>query len=191
MGSFSTALSGLTANTTALDVVGDNLANMNTQGFKGNVIEFEDAMAQATASLQIGDGVGSTLTGAQLHAGHHSNHQRTTGRGHPGQRLFRHAGQLGEHGVYTRDGSFTLNAAGQLVTNTGALVQGWNAVNGAVNPSGPLAAITVPLLSAQAPVATQNMSLNANLDASAATGDDVFGSDSGGGFAGRNTHAGQ
>ncbi len=61
MGSFSTALSGLTANTTALSVVGDDLANMNTQGFKCEPVQFEDAMAQATQSLQIGDGVGATL----------------------------------------------------------------------------------------------------------------------------------
>lgn len=169
MGSFSTALSGLTANTTALDVVGDNLANMNTQGFKGNVTEFEDAMAQATASLQIGDGVGSTLTVRNFEQG---TIQTTSG---PLDAAIQGNGffvtqDSSANTVYTRDGSFTLNAAGQLVTNTGALVQGWNAVNGAVNPSGPLAAITVPLLSAQAPVATQNMSLNANLDASAATG---------------------
>src|SRR5580698_7448481 len=62
MSSYNTALSGLLANSTALNVVGDNLANMNTQGFKSNDILFEDAMQQATQGLQIGEGVGSTTT---------------------------------------------------------------------------------------------------------------------------------
>ena len=51
MSSFSTALSGLQANTNALNVVGDNLANMNTQGFKSNGILFEDAMQQSMPYL--------------------------------------------------------------------------------------------------------------------------------------------
>jgi flagellar hook protein FlgE len=62
MSSFSTPLSGLLANEQALSVVSDNIANSNTQGFKSNSVLFEDAMNQASSSLQIGAGVGRTLT---------------------------------------------------------------------------------------------------------------------------------
>src|SRR5258708_16777506 len=69
MSSFSTALSGLRADTTALNVVGDNLANLNTQAFKSNSVLFNDAMTQATASLQVGSGVASTNTRRNLAQG--------------------------------------------------------------------------------------------------------------------------
>ena len=62
MSSFSTPLSGLIANEQALNVVSDNIANSNTQGFKSNSVLFEDAINEASAALQIGAGVGSTLT---------------------------------------------------------------------------------------------------------------------------------
>src|SRR5271163_4503806 len=62
MSSYYTALSGLLANSTALDVVGNNLANMNTQGFKSDTTLFEDEMSAANASLQVGGGVQQTLT---------------------------------------------------------------------------------------------------------------------------------
>ena len=46
----------------ALNVISDNIANSNTQGFKSNSVLFQDAMNTASASLQVGAGVGSTLT---------------------------------------------------------------------------------------------------------------------------------
>ncbi len=73
--------------------------------------------------------------------------------------------------MYTRDGSFNLNSSGQMITSSGALVQGWMATNGVVNASGATGPITVPLLSSQPPVPTANMSLDANLNASAAKND--------------------
>ncbi len=170
MGSFSTALSGLTANTTALDVVGDNLANMNTQGFKANSIEFEDAMNQASASLQVGDGIGSTTTVRNFAQGTIQTTSGPLDAAIQGNGFFVAQNASGNT-MYTRDGSFNLSATGQLETSTGGLVQGWNATNGVVNASGALTGITIPLLSSQPPTATQNMTLNANLNAAAVKGD--------------------
>jgi flagellar hook-basal body protein len=62
MSSFSIPLSGMLASEQALNVVSDNIANSNTQGFKSSSVLFEDAMNEASASLQVGAGVGSTLT---------------------------------------------------------------------------------------------------------------------------------
>ncbi len=171
MGSFFTALSGLTADTTALDVVGNNLANMNTQGFKSSDVTFEDAMNQATASLQIGSGVATTNTNTNFTQGNIESTGQPLDLAIQGNGFFVVQDPSTNQTEYTRDGSFQLNAQGQLVTATGDLVQGWMATNGAVNPSGATTGITVPLLTPLPPAATQNMSITANLDASAAVGD--------------------
>ena len=56
--SFSTALSALNATATAVDVVGNNLANLNTPGFKTNVVYFRDLVTQS-----LGAGLGETQFG--------------------------------------------------------------------------------------------------------------------------------
>ncbi len=170
MGSFFTALSGLNADTTALDVVGNNLANMNTQGFKYSSVTFEDAMNQATASLQIGSGVATTNTNTNFNQGNIESTGQPLNLAIQGNGFFAVQDPSTNQIEYTRDGSFNLNSQGQLVTETGDLVQGWMAANGVVNPSGPTVGITVPLLTPLPPVPTANMSLTANLDASAPVG---------------------
>jgi len=169
MSSFSTPLSGLLADEQALNVIGDNIANMNTQGFKSNDVLFEDAMNQASASLQIGAGVGSTLTERDFTQGTVQSTGGATDAAIQGSGFFVLQNSSGGT-TYTRDGSFSLNSSGQLVTQTGELVEGWSAVNGVVNTSGAVAPLTLPSIASQAPTPTANMSLTANLDASAAVG---------------------
>ena len=168
MGSFLTALSGLSASTTALDVVGNNLANMNTQGFKSSSVSFEDAMNEANASLQVGGGVAATNTSTNFSQGNLESTGQPLDIAIQGNGFFVVQDPSSSQTQYTRDGSFSLNAQGQLQTATGDLVQGWMATNGTVNPSGATSAITVPLLTPLPPAATQNISLSANLDANAA-----------------------
>ena len=170
MSSYSTALSGLLANTTALNVVGDNLANMNTQGFKADAVGFETAMNEATASLQIGAGVGATNTTRNFTQGNIQSTGGAMDAAIQGNGFFVVQDPAGDT-KYTRDGTFNLNSSGQMITSSGALVQGWMATNGVVNASGATGPITVPLLSSQPPVPTANMSLDANLNASAAKND--------------------
>src|SRR6267154_810108 len=50
--SFSTALSALNATATAVDVVGNNLANLNTPGFKTNVVYFRDLVTQSLGAAK-------------------------------------------------------------------------------------------------------------------------------------------
>ena len=70
MTSFSTALSALNATSTAVDVVGNDLANLNTSGFKAEDVEFSDLMSQALGAAgsgsQVGLGVGVPTTKAQF-----------------------------------------------------------------------------------------------------------------------------
>ncbi len=169
MSSYATALSGLLANTTALDVVGDNLANMNTQGFKSNSVLFQDAIDQANTNLQEGQGVEASETERNFSQGTLQTTGGPLDAAVQGNGFFVVQSSAGNT-MYTRDGSFSLNSSGQLVDTDGDQVQGWMATNGAVSPSGPTTAITVPLLASQPPSATANMTLSANLNAATATG---------------------
>jgi flagellar hook protein FlgE len=73
--------------------------------------------------------------------------------------------------AYTRDGNFKISSSGDLTTAEGSAVQGWKAVNGVVNASGPPSNIQVQALQTQPPVATANMTITANLNATAAVND--------------------
>ena len=169
MSSYASALSGLLANSTALEVVGDNLANINTQGFKSDDVLFEDAMNAANASLQAGSGVSATLTSRNFTQGPIQTTNGPLDAAIQGSGFFVVQNPAGAT-QYTRDGSFSLDANGNLVTSAGDLVQGWTAVNGVLNASGATSSISIPALTSLAPTATQNMTMTANLDATAATG---------------------
>jgi flagellar hook protein FlgE len=169
MSSYSIAISGLLANTTALEVVGNNLANMNTQGFKESNVLFEDAINAARVSLQVGDGVGRTLTKTDFNQGSIQTTNGPLDAAIQGNGFFVVQDSAGNTS-YTRDGSFSLNSAGDLVTSAGELVQGWTAVSGVLNASGATSGISIPPLTSLPPSATANMTMTANLDASSAVG---------------------
>ena len=71
--SFSTALSALGAHTTAIDVVGNNLANLNTPGYKSSVVSFSDLVTQSLGAglgeTQVGFGVARPVTIRQFSQG--------------------------------------------------------------------------------------------------------------------------
>jgi flagellar hook protein FlgE len=70
--------------------------------------------------------------------------------------------------LYTRDGSFSQDTNGNLVTAGGLAVMGYPAANGAVNTNAPLTAINIPLKGqVQQPTASTTMSMTANLDSEA------------------------
>jgi flagellar hook protein FlgE len=167
--SFSTALSGLAANNTALDVVGNNLANLNTTGFKNDSILFKDIMGQTSGSTVIGAGVATTGTSKQFTQG---SIQPTAGpldAAIEGNGLFVLRNNSGST-LYTRAGSFKFDGTGTLVTGTGERVQGWSAVNGVLSTNGNIGDISITAIASQSPTATTKMTLSANLDASAPTG---------------------
>jgi flagellar hook protein FlgE len=164
---FSTALSGLNAMTNAIDVVGNNLANLNTTGYKDVTVSFQELISQAlggTASSQVGLGTDRPTSTTQYTQGA----IQTTGGQYDeaiqgdGFFVVKTAGGQTE---YTRDGGFSVNSEGYLVTAGGEYVQGWTGVtNGAVNTNGTLGDIQVPTGTLSQPIATSNFSINANLD---------------------------
>ena len=164
--SFSTALSGLAANNTALDVVGNNLANLNTTGFKSDAIEFKDIMGQTSGSTEIGAGVATSGTSKQFTQGSIQPTAGALDAAIEGNGVFVLRNNAGST-LYTRAGSFKFDGTGTLVTATGEKVQGWTAVNGVLNKTGNIGDISITAVASQPPTATTNMTLTANLDASA------------------------
>jgi flagellar hook protein FlgE len=170
---FSAALSALTAESNAIDVSGNNLANLNTPGFKAAEVEFSDLMSETLGGgvnpAQVGMGVGPIQTNTNYVQGAITTTNGPFDAAIQGNGFFVVQGQGGQS-LYTRDGSFQVDSAGNLVTATGQNVQGWLAVNGTVNPTGPLSNLTVPVGTQIPGTATTTMSMNVNLNAGAAVG---------------------
>ena len=167
MSSFSIALSGLTADSAALDVVGNNLANLNTTGYKDSTVSFYDLLQQSVAggSTQIGGGVSAPQTERIFTQGSIQSTGGNYDAAINGNGFFVVQNPAGNT-LYTRAGNFQLDANGNLVTATGQFVQGWNAENNVVNTSGAIGTITIPSNALQTPSATQNVELTVNLNAS-------------------------
>src|SRR4051812_49321863 len=146
--SFSTALSALNAASSAIDVVGNNLANLNTTGFKSNEVQFLQLMSQsmgvATSPSQIGMGVAPIQTSARYTQGTLTNTSGPMDVALQGDGFFVLKDATNQT-LYTRDGSFQIDAKGNLVTSTGAMVQGWTSANGVVNANGPVGNLSVPV----------------------------------------------
>src|ERR1044072_227475 len=140
--SFSTALSALSASATAVDVVGNNLANLNTPGYKTSVVYFRDLVTQSLGAglgeTQVGFGTGRPLTIRQFTQG---SIQASTGgldAAIQGDGFFVVQTAPGNN-ISPRAGSFQLDLQGTLLTTTGEKVQGWTATDantGAVNTNG-------------------------------------------------------
>lgn len=171
---FSTALSALSADSTAINVVGNNLANLNTTGFKASDIDFQDLISQSlgvsTMQGQVGMGVGQVSVIQNFSQGSITNTNGAMDAAIQGDGFFVLKDSNNTQ-LFTRDGSFQLDSQGNLLTVSGDFVQGWMANNGVVNANGAVTNITVPTGTTIAPVATTNLSMNVNLNASVNTTD--------------------
>jgi flagellar hook protein FlgE len=169
--SFSTALTGLNAMTDAIDVVGNNLANLNTTGYKDNRVSFQELISESiagSADTQVGLGTARPITMRQFTQG---AIQTTSGQydaAIQGQGFFV-VKDSDNATLYTRAGNFQVDGDGYLVTTGRERVQGWLQNNGVVNTNGALNDIQVPIGQALQPKATQNISLDGNLDASSSS----------------------
>ena len=164
---FSIALTGMNAEATGIDVVSNNLANINTTGYKDTTADFYDLISQAqgsSAQSQVGLGVGTPDTEAIFSQGTLQASQSPLAVAISGQGFLIAQSQSGNGTLYTRDGDLTTNAAGDLMTGNGDFIQGWSNLSGAVNTAGPVGNIVVPTGSLKAPAQTTEVSLSANLD---------------------------
>jgi len=168
--SFSTALSALSAHSTAVDVVGNNLANLNTTGYKTSVVSFRDLVAQTAGAglgeTQVGFGTGRPFTTRVFAQGAIQSSTGVLDAAIQGDGFF----VLRDNNnavLYTRAGNFRVDKLGNLMTQTGERVQGWiEDANGVVNPSGQTTNIVIPVGGSKPPIATTAMSIDLNLDRS-------------------------
>jgi len=171
--SFSAALSALSANTTAIDVVGNNLANLSTTGFKASTVSFQDLVTESLGAglgeTQVGFGVGTPLTTREFNQGALQSTGGVDDAAIQGGGFFILSDPTGAQ-EFTRAGNFNVDANGNLLSASGASVQGWTTVNGVLDTNGPISDIKVPIGTLQPPVATTQFSASMNLNASATVG---------------------
>jgi flagellar hook protein FlgE len=171
--SFSTALSALSAHATAVDVVGNNLANLNTTGFKSSAVSFHDLVTQSLGAglgeTQVGFGVGRPTTIRQFSQGAIQSTSGPLDAAIQGDGFLIVKDNTGSI-LYTRGGNLKVDKNGTLLTSTDDIVQGWTALNGVVTTNGPTGNIVVPVGTVKPPTASQNFSFDMNLNAAAVIG---------------------
>lgn len=176
MGSFATPLSGLTAAQGQLQSVSNNLANINTDGYKDQTLTFADVFSQTGITngsgdpVQTGSGVtvsstDSNFTEGSLNATGTSSNMALSGNG-----FFVTQTSSGLPD-YTRAGDFTTNDDGQITTPSGELLLGYPAVNGVVNTAAKLQPLQVGTGVTSPAVASSSFNISANLNASSVIGD--------------------
>jgi flagellar hook protein FlgE len=171
--SFSTALSALSAHSTAIDVVGNNLANLNTTGFKASTLSFHDLVTQSLGAglgeTQVGFGVNAPITLRQFSQGAIQSTGAPLDAAIQGDGFFVIRNNAGAT-LYTRGGNFQVDVDGRLTTATGERVQGWTLAGGAINTNAPVSDVSVPVGSLKPPIATDKISVDLNLNSSATAG---------------------
>jgi flagellar hook protein FlgE len=176
-------VSGLRNHQTAMDVIGNNIANVNTVGFKSSRVTFQEGFVQLLAKatrprggiggtnpIQIGSGSQIGSIDQLFTQGSLENTGQPLDLAIQGDGMF--VLSNGERTVYSRAGAFRLDANGQIVSPfTGFVLQGINADDrGNFSPSGPIGNLEIAL-GAEAPAQqTGEMTLTGNLDASTAVG---------------------
>lgn len=176
IGSLFAGISGLNANATAMTVIGDNIANVNTTAFKSNRSSFANVLSQSlqgSGGNDIGRGVtfwGATPSWSQ---GTVENTANPTDMAINGRGFFMVNDDSGQT-FYTRAGEFAFDRNGVLRNPDGLAVQGYEVT--AVAPDGTLTLgaimdIAVPSESASPPMPTDEFTMDINLDAGAAVGD--------------------
>lgn len=170
MPSFSIPLSGLSADSTALNTIANNLSNLNTTGYKEQTTFFSSLLYDIVGSSGSGDPV-QVGTGVQVAA---NNTNFTTGNISTTGAVYSDAaingsgffvlnnGSGGE--VLTRDGNFHVAKDGTLESADGLAVMGYDAVNGVLNNSGAVSNIVIPVGQVMMPVATTSFSVSQNLN---------------------------
>jgi flagellar hook protein FlgE len=171
--SFSTALSALGAHSTAVDVVGNNLANLNTPGFKASVVSFYDLVTQSLGAglgeTQVGFGVARPITLRQFSQGAIQMSSGPLDAAIQGDGFLVLRSQSGSQ-IYTRGGNLQVDKNGALLTATRDRVQGWVGASGAVDTNQPIGDITIPVGTLRPATATSNFSFDLNLNAASTAG---------------------
>ena len=186
IGALFSGLSGIRSHQTEMDVIGSNIANINTIGYKTSRTSFEEALVITLRGgvkpesgrgglnpVQIG--MGSTVGGIDtiFKQGALQQTGKTTDLAIIGDGFF--IVSDGEQQYYTRAGDFQFDASGRLVTRNGYSVQGWNAdAEGRIARDAPIGDITLPYGRRIPAKATTSVSFTGNLDSRTTADDDPY-----------------
>ena len=151
------AISGLKANQTMLDVTGNNIANANTVGFKASDVVFQDTLSQelsaaaapnpavpsgGTNPMQVGLGVQVGAITTNFNQGSAEATGRPTNLMISGDGFFMI--KRGKDDLYTRAGAFEFDSSGNLVTPDGDIVEGYQATGGTIDTTQGPVPINIP-----------------------------------------------
>ena len=178
MRSLFSGVAGLRNHQTGMDVIGANISNVNTVGYKGSRSNFSDVISQTmqgaasatgnrggTNPIQVGLGMGLAAVDSIMTSGSYQPTGKQTDLAIQNQGFFIVSDGLNQY--YTRAGAFDFDAAGNyVVPGTGMKVMGWLGVNGVVDTSGQVSNIVVPAGVTLPAVATNKMTFINNLSGS-------------------------
>jgi len=173
MGSFSSALSGLNSASVDLSVISNDLANMNTVGYKSSDANFQDLFYQQVGSSAAGNPqeVGSGVTVGSISSNFTEGTISATGVptdvAVDGQGYFV-VNKDGEQ-EFTRAGNFSIASNGDLLASDGGQVMGYPAVNGVVNSNQTVAPLTIPAGLTVPAKASSQFSLTVSLNSAGGT----------------------
>ncbi|MCH8313785.1 MAG: flagellar hook protein FlgE [Nitrospinae bacterium] len=171
IGSLFTGVAGLQSNAEALNVIGDNIANVNTIGFKGSKAVFSDVLSTSLdgdTSIQIGQGSQLQSVLQSFAQGAFESTSNALDLAVDGTGFF--VVNNGTGNFYTRNGQFRLNDQGVVQSSTGETLQGFKITNGVTSS----ALTDIDLAGVQSsPQATTGFTLGANLNA-ASSGSTTF-----------------
>jgi flagellar hook protein FlgE len=176
IGSLFAGISGLNANSTAMTVIGDNIANVNTTAFKSNRASFSNILSRSLGGAESNNvGRGVQFWGAQplWTQGSLENTSSPTDLAVNGKGFFMVEDTDGRL-YYTRAGEFTFDREGNLKNPDGLIVQGYSVSSVASDGTitlGPIDDVMVPGESTTPPNATSLFTMDINLDAGASAGD--------------------
>ncbi len=172
-------VSGLQSHQVAMDVESNNIANVNTVGFKYSRANFSDLLAQtrAIATAPQGElggknpvqvGLGATVSSMTriFSQGSVQNSDKNTDVAIQGDGFFIISPDGGNTYKYTRAGDFKFDAGGNFVDNNGFIVQGWlrDPATSYVDATAPITNINIPPGLTTPASATQNVTIKANLN---------------------------
>jgi flagellar hook protein FlgE len=170
--SYYTALTGLNNNSFAINVIGDNLANMNTTAFKSGQANFSELLAGISgtdaAGNPISSGLGSTINGISHNYGQgtitYTGNATDAAINGNGYFVVSTDDELG----FTRSGGFKFDQDGNFISADGFQVMGYVAVDGVIDTNAQIAPIIIRKGQLMPACATKNINMYANLDAAAA-----------------------
>ncbi len=166
--SFYSALSGMDVNGVAMQVIGDNIANLHTTGFKGSSVAFEDVLGMSLEGIGGSNRLGVGAKVSSMDGTFTQGTMVTTSVGTDvainGKGFFCLRDENTNEKFYTRAGHFSVNSDGYLVNNQGHIVQGYQYDANGTTLVETLADIRVEQTSMVPPKVTDEVDASLNLD---------------------------